>query len=156
MSEKFLLDNGTSFINEDWRNLVKALSFKQTQSSPRNSRANGHFQNVHNFLKRMMKKIRHCNSSIKWHKALQIAVHNYNTFPSTNNGYSPFLLHFSQSRSNPLWNKLNPGNTVIRQGNVTTSVHELHTLWKAYIAEIKENRAKNNNPQITEDPPLHV
>ena len=39
--EKFLTDNGTSFINEDWKNLAKALSFKHIQSSPRNPRANG-------------------------------------------------------------------------------------------------------------------
>ena len=41
-TEKFLSDNGTSFISEDWRNLAKALSFKHIQSSPRNPRANGH------------------------------------------------------------------------------------------------------------------
>ena len=39
-TEKFLLDNGTSFINKDWRNLAKALSFKHIQSSTRNPRAN--------------------------------------------------------------------------------------------------------------------
>ena len=38
-TEKFLLDNGTSFINEDWRNLANALAFKHFQSSPRNPRA---------------------------------------------------------------------------------------------------------------------
>ena len=54
--EKFLLDNGTSFINEDWKNLAKALSLKYIKSSPRNPRANGHIKNVHNFLKRTMKK----------------------------------------------------------------------------------------------------
>ena len=113
-TEKFLLDNGTSFINEDWRNLAKVLSFKHIQSSPRNPRANGHIENVHNFLKRTMKKIRHGNKTIKWHEAIQIAAHNYNTFPSTLNGHSPFLLHFGREYSNPLWNKLNPGNTVLR------------------------------------------
>ena len=57
--EKFLSDNGTSFINEHWRNLAKTLVFMHIQSSPRNPRANGHIENVHNFLKRTMKKIRH-------------------------------------------------------------------------------------------------
>ena len=78
--EKFLLDNGTSFINKDWRNLAKHI-----QSSWRNPRANGHIENVHNFLKRTMKKIRHGNKTIKWHEAIQIAAHNYNTFPSASN-----------------------------------------------------------------------
>ena len=63
--EKFLLDNGTSFINEDWRNLAKALSLRHIQSSSRNPRANRRIKNVHNFLKRTMKKIRHGNKSIK-------------------------------------------------------------------------------------------
>ena len=126
--EKFLYDNGTSFINEDWKNLAKALSFRHIQSSPRNPRANSSIKDVHNFLKRTMKKIRHGNKSIKWHKAIQIAVHNYNTFPSASNRHSPFLLHFRRECSNPLWNRLNPGNTVIRQGDITTSVHELHKL----------------------------
>ena len=121
-TDKFLSDNGTSLINEDWRNLAKALSFKHIQSSPRNPRANGWIENVHNSLKRTMKKMRHGNNSIKWHEALQIAAHNYNAFPSATNRYSLFLLHFSRECSNPLWNKLNPGNTIIRQGNVTTSV----------------------------------
>ena len=126
--EKFLSDNGTSFINKDWKNLAKALLFKHIQSSPRNHRANGHIKNVHNFLKRTMKKIRYGNKSIKWHEAIQIATHNYNTFLSASNGHSPFLLHFVRECINPLWNKLNPGNTTIRQDDITTSVHELHNL----------------------------
>ena len=60
------------------------------------------------------------------HETIQIAAHNYNTFPSAVNGYSPFLLHFRREDSNPLWNKLNPGNTVILQGDVTQAIHELH------------------------------
>ena len=66
-----------------------------------------------------MKKIRHGNKSITWHKAIQIGAHNYNTFPGTSNGHS------GRECSNPLWNKLNLGNTIIRQGDVTTSVHKL-------------------------------
>ena len=103
-----------------------------------------------------MKKTRHGNKAIKWHEAIQIAAHNYNTFPSTSNGHSLFLLYFGREYSNPLWNKLNPGNNVIRQGDITTSVHELHKLWKAHAAEIRKNRAKNDNPKITEDPILKV
>ena len=57
--EKFLSDNGTSFINKHWKNLAKALAFTHIQSSPRNPQANGHIENMHNFLKRTMKKIRH-------------------------------------------------------------------------------------------------
>ena len=140
--EKFLSDNGTSFINEDWRNLAKALSFKHIQSSPRNPRANSHIKNMHNFLKRTKKEIRHGNKSIKWHEVIQIAAHNYNTFPSASNGHSPFILHFGRECSNQLWNKLNPGNTVIRQGDITTSVHELHNLWKAHAAEIRKKQIK--------------
>ena len=68
--EKFLLDNGTSFIDKDWRNLAKALLFKHIQFSPRNSKANDCIKNVHNFLKRTMKRIRHGNKSIKWHEAI--------------------------------------------------------------------------------------
>ena len=56
----------------------------------------------------------------------------------------------------PLWNKLNPGNTVIRQGDITTSVHELHKLWKAHTAEIKKNRSKNDNPKTDKGPPLKI
>ena len=140
--EKFLLDNGTSFINKDWRNLAKARSFRHIQSSPRNPRANRCIKNVHNFLKKTMKKIRHGNKSIKWHEAIQIAAHNYNTFPSASNGHSPFLLHFGRECSNALWNKLNLGNTVIRQGDITTSVHDLHNLWKAHTAEIRRKQSK--------------
>ena len=127
-TEKFLSDNGTSFINEDRKNLAKTLSFRHIQSSPRNPRANGHIKNVHNFLKRTMKKIRHGNKSIKWHEAIQIAVHNYNTFHSASNGHSPVLLYFRRECSNPLFNKLNLGKTVIMQGDITTSVHKLHKL----------------------------
>ena len=143
--DKFLSDNGTNFINENWKNLAKALSFCHIQSSSRNPRANGCIENVHNFPKRTMKKIRHGNKSIKWHEAIEIAVHNYNTFPSASNRHSPFLLHFRRECSNPLWNKLNPGNTVIRQGDITTSEHKLHKLWKAHTAEIRKNRSKNDN-----------
>ena len=57
--EKFMSDSGTSFINEHWRNLAKILAFTHIQSSPRNLRANGRIKNVHNFLKRTMKEIRH-------------------------------------------------------------------------------------------------
>ena len=74
-----------------------------------------------------MKKLRHGNKSIKWQEEIQIIAHNYNTFLSASNGHSAFLLHFGRECSNPLWNKLNPGNTIIRQGNITTSVHKLHT-----------------------------
>ena len=83
-------------------------------------------------------------------------MHNYNTFPSASNGHSPFLLHFRRECSNPLWNKLNPGNTVIRQGDITTSEHELHKLWKAHTAEIRKNRSKNDNTKIDKDPPLKI
>ena len=100
--EKFLSDNGSSFINEDWKNLAKALLLHHIQSSPRNPRANSRIKNVHNFPKRTLKKIRHGNKSIKWHEAIQIAVHNYNTFSSASNEHSPFLLHFRKECSNPL------------------------------------------------------
>ena len=136
--EKFLSDNDTSFINEHWKNLAIALTFTHIQSSPRNPRANSRIKNVHNFLKRTMKKIRHSDKTIKWHEAIQIAVHFYNTFPSASNAHLPFLLHFGRECSNPLWNKLNPGNTILRQGDITTSVHELYKLWKAHAAEIKK------------------
>ena len=129
---------------------------KHIQSSPRNPRVNRRPEgNIHNFLKRTMKKIRHGSKNIKWHEALQITAHSYNTFPSVTNGYSPFLLHFGWECSNPLWNKLNSGKTVIRQGDVTTSVHKLHKLWKEHAAEIRENR-KNDNPWITGGPPLNI
>ena len=154
--EKFLSDNATSFINEDWRNLAKALLFRHIQSSPRNPRVNGRIKNVHNFLKRTMKKIRHGNKSSKWHEAIQIAAYYYNTFPSASNGHSSLLLHFNRECSNPVWNKLNPGNTVIRHGDITTSVHELHKLWKAHTSEIRKNRSKNDNPKIDRDPPLKI
>ena len=155
-TEKFLSDNGTSFINEDWRNLAEALLFGHIQGSPRNPRANGRIKNLHNFLKRTMKKIRHGNKFIKCHTAIQIAAHHYNTFPSASNGHSLFLLHFGRECSNPLWNKLNPGNTTIIQGDITTSVHELHKLWKANTPEIRMNRSKNDNTKVDNDPPLKI
>ena len=154
--EKFLSNNGTSFINKHWKNLAKALAFTHIQSSLRNPRANGRIENVHNFLKRAMKKIRHSDKTIKWHKAIQIAAHFYNTFPSASNAHSPFLLHFGRQCSNPLWNKLNPRNTTLRQGDITTSVHELHKLWKAHAAEIRKNRSKKDNSKIDKDPPLKL
>ena len=139
-TEKFLSDGSTSFINEYWKNLAKALAFTHIQSSPRNPRANSHIENVHNFQKRTMKKIRHSDKTIKWHEAIQIAAHYYNIFPSASNAHSPFLLHFSRECSNPLWNKLNLGNTILRQGDITTSVHELHKLWKAHAAKTDQKR----------------
>ena len=96
-TEKFLSDNGTSFINEHWKNLAKALAFTHIQSSPRNPRANGCIENVHNFLKRTMKKIRHSDKTIKWHEAIQIAAHYYNTFHCASNAHSPFLLHLAEN-----------------------------------------------------------
>ena len=141
-TEKFLSDSSTSFINKHWKNLAKALAFTHIQSSLRNPRANGRIENMHNFLKRTMKKIRYSDKTIKWHEAIQIAVHFYNTFPSASNAHSSFLLHFSRECSNPLWNKLNPRNTIVRQGDITTSGHELHKLWKAHAAEIWKNRSK--------------
>ena len=53
-----------------------------------------------------MKKIMQRNPKIKWPEALQIATHNFNTFPRARNGYSPFLLYFDREDSNPLWNRL--------------------------------------------------
>ena len=106
--EKFLSDNSTSFINKHWKNLAKALAFTHIQSSQRNPRVNGRIKNVHNFLKRTMKKIRHSDKTIKWQEAIQIAAHFYKTFPSASIAHSPFLLHFGRECGNPLWNKLNP------------------------------------------------
>ena len=154
--EKFLSDNGTSFINKHWKNLAKALALTHIQSSPRNPQAKGRIENVHNFLKRTMKKIRHGDKTIKWHEAIQIAAHYYNTFPNASNGHSPFLVHFSRECSNPLWNKLNLGNTILKQGDITTSVHELHKLWKAHAAEIKKNISKKDNSKTDKDPPLKL
>ena len=153
-TEKFLSDNGTSFINEHWKNLAKALAFTHIQSSPRNPQANGCIENMHNFLKRTMKKIRH--SMIKLHDAIQIAAHYYNTCPSASNVHSPFLLHFGRECSNPLWNKLNPGNTILWQGDITTSVHKLHKLWKVHTAKIRKNRWRKDNSKIDKDPPLKL
>ena len=103
-----------------------------------------------------MKTIRHSDKTIKWHEAIQIAAHFYNTFPSASNAHSPFLLHFGRECSNPLWNKPNPGNTILRQGDITTSVHKLHKLWKAHAAEIRKNRSKKDNSKIHKDPPLKL
>ena len=81
---------------------------------------------------------------------IQITAHNYNTFLSASNRHSPFLLHFGRECSNPLWNKVNPGNTIIRQGDITTSVHKLHNLWKAHTAEIRKKTDKKRTiPELT-------
>ena len=144
-----------SFINKDWRNLTKALDFKHFQSNPKSPRSNGKIENIHSFLKRTMRKIMHSHPRIQWPEAIQMATHNHNTYPSTNNGYSPFLLHFGREDSNPLWNRLNPGNTYLLQNDVTASVHELHKLWKAHAKELKRNRSKKDNPNITSDLELH-
>ena len=45
---------------------------------------------------------------------------------------------------------------MIRQGDITTSVHKLHKLWKAHTVEIKRNRSKNDNLKIDKDPPLKI
>ena len=63
-TEKFLLDNSTSFINEHWWNLAKALAFKHIQSSPRNPKANGKIENIHNILTRTTRKIMHGNPNM--------------------------------------------------------------------------------------------
>ena len=42
------------------------------------------------------------------------------------------------------------------QDGITTSMHELHNLWKAHTAEIRKNRSKNDNPKIDKDPPLKI
>ena len=97
----------------------------------------------------------HSNPRIQWPETIQIAAHNHNTYPSANNGYSLFLLHFGRGDSNPLWNRLNPGNMYILQNDVTASVHELHKLWKAHAKELKRNRSKKDNTNITSDPELH-
>ena len=155
-TEKFLSDNGTSFINKHWKNLANALAFKHFQSSPQNPRAYGKIENVHNFLKRTMKKIMHSNPNIPWHEAIQIAAHHHNTFPSANNSHSPFLLHHGREDSNPLWNHLSPGITTILQGDTTVPVMELHKLWKSHAAEILKNRSKHDKGNITKDPPLKL
>ena len=62
-TEKFLSDNSTSFVNDNWKNLAKALTFKHIHSSPRNPRTNGKIKNIHNFLKCTTKKIIHSNPS---------------------------------------------------------------------------------------------
>ena len=46
--------------------------------------------------------------------------------------------------------------SILRQGDITTSVHELHKLWKAHTAEIKKNRSKYDNPKIDKDLPLRL
>ena len=99
--EKFLSDNGTSFINEDWKNLAKALSFHHIQSSPKNPRVDGRIKNVHNFLKRTMKRLDMATNPSSGMKQSRLQC-TYNTFPSTSNGHSPFLLYFRRECSNPL------------------------------------------------------
>ena len=89
--------------NKDRRNLAKALSFKHIPSSPIKPKSKQKIENIHNVLKWTIRKILHGNKEGKLHEAIQIAAHNHNTFLSSANEYSPFLLHFSQKDSNPLW-----------------------------------------------------
>ena len=69
---------------------------------------------------------------------------------------SPFLLHFGRECSNPLWNKLNPGNTTLRQGDITTSVHELHKLWKAHAAEIRKKQMQKRQFENRQRPTFEI
>ena len=154
--EKFLSDNGMSFINEHRKNLAKALAFTHIQSSLRKPRANGRIKNVHNFLKRTMKKIRHSDITIKLHEAIQIAAHFYNTFPSASNAHSPFLLHFGRECSNPLWNKLNPGNTTLRQGDITTQFMNFTNFGKSTQLKSEKTDPKRTTQKIDKDPPLKL
>ena len=45
---------------------------------------------------------------------------------------------------------------LVRQGDITTSVHELHNMWKAHTAEIRKKQSKNDDTKITKDPTLKV
>ena len=83
----------------------------------------------------------HGNPSMQWHKAVQITAHNYNTFPSALNGYSLFLLHLGREDSNPLWNRLNQGNTDFTRGR--NSVYS----WAAQTVESTRSRYRKKQEQ---------
>ena len=48
------------------------------------------------------------------------------------------------------------GTPSLGKGKFTTSVHELHKLWKAHTVEIRKNRSKNDNTKLDKDPPLKI
>ena len=153
-TEKFLSDKGTSFINKHLRNSAKVLSFKHIQSSPRNPRVNGKIENIHNFLKHTMRKIMHGNDMIKWHYRWPPTI--INTFPSTTNWYSPFLL---QRRS-----KLTLEQAESREHSHQTyckaTLQHLYTNCTSSGRHIQlkswKNRSKNDSDKITQDPPLKI
>ena len=86
-----LSDNGSELKNSQMNTVLKQLGIKCIFSNPYRPQGNSHFENIHNFLKRILTKFL-SSADAEWDKILPFACYCFNTTPTADDLESPFFL----------------------------------------------------------------
>jgi len=93
MPEKILMDQGTNFTSEMFKNTCKLLKIEKIQTSAYHPENNGALERSHRTLAEYLRHYIN-NDQINWDEWLSYAMFTYNTTSHTATGFTPFELMY--------------------------------------------------------------
>jgi hypothetical protein len=98
--EKILIDEGSNFLRDVFKNTRKLLRIKKLQTTPFYPESNGSLERSHRVLKEYLRHYIKEDQS-NWDEWVPYAVYVYNTSTHTSTGYTPFELVYGFKSAMP-------------------------------------------------------
>ena len=143
MPLKIITDNGPEFSAQIATELSELLGYTHRKISPYNSKANGRVENAHKSIQTMLRAYVE-EFQTNWDLLLPFIEFIYNTSPSkSNNGLTPFYLHFGRHPNLPIDVYLGTVDrpTFTTEDYVKEVVRQRNKLLK-WIVEYKQKQAE--------------
>jgi hypothetical protein len=150
-SEVILSDNGGEFRNKIAESVFEEIGTKRIHSAPYWPRGNSRVENVHNFIKRTLRKWI-STSNIDWTCLAPIAAYVFNTCPSSQGLESPFFLMYGRDPTVASAKLFLPQLRYMGDNEGVLMLREMNRLWRTHASELLESRLKRQTAAATIDP----
>ncbi len=140
---KILTDNGSEFVNKDFRQMCDILGIAERIASPAyRPQSNGKVEGFHRFLKAAIRKLGRDNQ--RWDEVACYACAAYNFFPGENTKESPFFLLYGRD---PIMNLNSIIAPRVRSASLSEgiqSLERLRSMWQVTAQVLRKARSEDS------------
>ena len=154
-SGKILLDNGTGFKNQLFKEVVSKLGMEfSIHSPPYRPQSNGKIEGFHRFLKACIAK--HINHGLEWDELTPMVTACYSFFPNCSARESAFFIMFGRDPINKLNMMLHAARRYFHDDNGLPNLEALKNIYQVVAQQLLNSREryikKHHNQQPSESP----
>ena len=146
-SVKILMDSGTEFKNQLFKEVISKLGMEfSIHSPPYKPQSNGKIEGFHRFLKACIMK--HINHALEWDKLTPMATACYNFFPNCSARESAFFIMFGRDLINKLNMMLHATRRYFNDDNGLPNLEALKNIYQVVTQQLLNSRNITTNNQV--------